>query len=161
MPADDLAQWRQVVNLRHLLCGHKRRFSGRQSRGESQRCHEAERGCTPSASDIECSAVIWRGPHKRQAKRNIDGAVEGEGLDRDQRLVVIHAERHVITGARALVEQRIGWQRPKSVNPLRLQPRDCRRHDSPILLTERAALTGMRIEAGDSDAWPRDAETPY
>ena len=42
-------------------------------------------------SDVEGGAVIGRGPHEWQAERDIDGMIEGERLDRNQRLIVIHA----------------------------------------------------------------------
>ena len=103
--------------------------------------------------------MIGRGAHERQAERHIDRVIEGQRLDRDQRLVVIHAHRHVVGRARPLMEHGVGRQRPERVDALGLQPRDRRRHDGAIFLAERAVFAGMRIETGDRDARAGDAET--
>ena len=82
------------------------------------------------AGDIEGGAVIGRGAHERQAERDVDAVVEGERLDRDQRLIVIHAERHVVGRARAPHGTCVSaGQRPARVDALGLQPRDGRRDD--------------------------------
>ena len=131
---------------------------GGQPRGQRQRRHQARRIGLAGAGDVEGGAVIGRGAHERQAERHVHRVVEGQRLDRDQRLVVIHAERDVVARARPLVEQRVGRQRPDGVDALRPQLLDRRRHDGAVLLAERAFFAGMRIEPGDRDARARDAE---
>ena len=42
--------------------------------------------------------------------------------------------------------------------PCAAQPRDGRRDDVDVLAAERAVFAGMRIEAGESQARPREAE---
>ena len=54
----------------------------------------------PRAGDVEGGAVIGRGAHDRQAQRDVDALVEMERLQRDQRLIVIHAERGVVVAPR-------------------------------------------------------------
>ena len=56
---------------------------------------------TPAAGDVEGGAVVGRGAHERQAEGDVHAAVEVEHLDRDQRLVVIHADGRVVARARA------------------------------------------------------------
>ena len=60
--------------------------------------------------------MVRRRPHDRQAERDIDGIVEGDGLDRDESLVVIHAERGVVAGPRLGVEQGIGGKRAAGID---------------------------------------------
>src|SRR3546814_4704265 len=77
------------------------------------------------SSDV-CSsdlAMVGRGAHDRQAQRDVDAVVEVQRLDRDQRLVVIHAQRRVIGLARAGVEHAVGGQRTHDVHALRAQGR--------------------------------------
>src|SRR6478735_10702906 len=47
------------------------------------------------AGDVECGAMIGGGAHDRQPERQVHAFVEMESLERDQRLVVIQAERRV------------------------------------------------------------------
>ena len=44
--------------------------------------------------------MVGRGAHEVEAERHVDPALEVDGLDRDQRLVVVHADRGVVAGAR-------------------------------------------------------------
>ena len=76
------------------------------------------------AGDVERGAVVGRGAHERQAERDVDRMVEGQRLDRDQRLVVIHAERGVVGRARRRVEHGVGRQRPARVDAVGAQPLD-------------------------------------
>jgi len=64
--------------------------------GHDQRRDQARRVGAALAGDVVSRAVIGRGADERQSERHVHGAVEGQGLDRDQRLVVIHAERRVV-----------------------------------------------------------------
>ena len=47
-------------------------------------------------------AVPWSGEVRTNGRpeRDVDAAVEGQGLERDQRLVVVHGD-HRVVGARA------------------------------------------------------------
>ena len=159
VPADHLAQRRQVVDR-----AHARRATGRGSEWAARRAAKLQRGdqaCRIGASgagDVEGGAVIGRGAHERQPERDIDRVVEGQRLDRDQRLVVIHRERHVVARARGGVKQRIGRQRAARIDAVGAQALDRGRDDGDILLAERAVLAGMRVETGHHQPRPRDAE---
>ena len=160
VPADDLAQRRQVVDG-----AHARRASGAAYRraAESRAASRSAAIRLPrigaaGAGDVEGGAVIGRGAHERQAERDVDRVIERQRLDRDQRLVVIHRERRVVALARRLMEHRVGRQRAARVDALGHEPLDRGPHDRQVLLAERAFLARMRIEAGDGEARMRDAE---
>ena len=90
----DVAQRRQIVDRAHLP---RASASARtQPRREPQRRDQARRAGAAGAGDVERGAVVGRGAHEGQAERDVDRFVEGERLDRDQRLIVIHAERGVV-----------------------------------------------------------------
>ena len=103
--------------------------------------------------------MVRRGAYEREAESNVDGVIEGQRLDRDQRLVVIHAQGRIIGGARPFVEQRVGGKRTFCIDPLRDEPRDSRRHDRAILLAERTGFAGMRVEPGNHKPRMRKLET--
>jgi len=65
---------------------------------------------TAGPGDVEGGAVIGGRAHEWQAQRDVDGVVEGERLNRDQRLVVIHRKRHVVAGPCRFVKQGVGRQ---------------------------------------------------
>ena len=77
---------------------------------------------------------------------------------RDQRLVVIHADRDVVAPARRGMEHRVGRHRAGDVDAGFAQRFDRGRDDLDILAADRAVLAGMRVEAGDREARPGDAE---
>ena len=165
VPPDHVAQRRQAVGLR--WCAHAQRRGGLslfagvgrgKPRRELQRGDQARRIGLAGAGDVEGRAVVGRGAHERQAERDVDAVIEGERLDRDQRLVVIHAERDVVGLARGLVEHGVGGKRAARVDAVGDQPLDRGPHDQAVLLAERAVLAGMRIEPGDREPRARDAE---
>jgi len=103
--------------------------------------------------------VIGRSAHERQAERDVDAVIEGERLDRDQRLVVIHTQGNVVAGARASMEQRVGGQRADRVDAFGAQRRDRGGDDVAIFLAERTVLAGVRVQARDGETRFGDAET--
>ena len=121
-------------------------------RRQSQRRNQACRVGGAGAGDVECGAVIRRGAHEGQAERDIDGVIEGERLDRDQRLIVIHAQCRVVARARLGMKHGIRRQRPPGVDALGDQPRHRRRNDAAVLFAQRAVFAGMRIKSGDREA---------
>ena len=52
----------------------------------------------PSSGDVEGRAVIGRGAHERQAQGDVHRGIEGERLDRDERLIMVHADCDIVTG---------------------------------------------------------------
>ena len=105
MFADDVAQRRQIVDRAHP--GLASPPCARRAAAPRQ----ARRIGAAGAGDVEGGAVIGRGADERQSQRDVDGVLEGDGLDRDQRLIVIHADRAVIGFARGFVEHGVGGQR--------------------------------------------------
>ena len=102
--------------------------------------------------------MIGRGAHEGQPERDIDALLEGERLERHERLVVIHADRGVVARARALVEQRVGGMRTGNVKALGSRRRYCRSDDLDLLAAQPAVLAGMRVEARHGEARALDAE---
>src|SRR6185312_7542565 len=76
--------------------------------GELEGGDQAGRVGAAGAGDVEGGAVIGRGADEGEAERDVDAAVEIDRLDRDERLVVIHAEHGVVALARRRMEQRVG-----------------------------------------------------
>ena len=92
------------------------RVRGDQPRRELERRDEARRARAAGAGDVEGGAVVGRGAHEGQPERHVDGMIERERLDRDQRLIVIHRERRVVAAPRGGVKHRVGRKRPARVD---------------------------------------------
>ena len=69
------------------ICHLRRELDGRD--------HAARIGLA-LACDRERSAVIRRRAHDRQAQRDIHAVPEGKRFDRDERLIVVHAQRRIV-----------------------------------------------------------------
>ena len=95
MAGDDVAKRRQVVDRAHASA-----FVGDQFRREAERRGEARRVGLAGAGEVERGTMVGRGADEGEAERDVDRLGEGEGLGRDQRLVVIHADRRVVAGPR-------------------------------------------------------------
>src|SRR3546814_2672154 len=67
------------------------------------------------SSNVKGSAVVGRGADDGETKRHINALIKMQRLERDQRLVVIHAERDVISTPYALMEHGIGGKRAGDV----------------------------------------------
>src|SRR3546814_18106757 len=72
-------------------------------------------------------------------------------LDRDQGLVVVTAERHVVCRAGAGVKHGVGGEGAGGVNALGAQNIDRGGDDLDFLAAERALLAGVRIEPGKGE----------
>ena len=119
-----------------------RRHLGGQRAARRSGCR---RGPTPRAGDVE-ARCRGRARCGRRAGPSVTltPPLEVERLQRDQRLVVVHAEHGVVARARRGMEQRVGRQRAARVDALAPQLRDRRRDDLDLLAAERAAFAGMR-----------------
>ncbi len=102
--------------------------------------------------------MVGRGAHEGQSERHVDALLEGERLERHERLVVIHADGRVVGRAGACMEQRIGRMRPGDVEALRPRRFDRRRDDVDLLAAQASVFAGMRVEAGDGKARAPQAE---
>src|SRR5437762_7931351 len=72
--------------------------------GQPDRRDQALRIGFALARNIERRSVIGRGADEREAQAHIDAATKIERLDRDQRLVVIHAEDRVVSCTRFVMK---------------------------------------------------------
>src|SRR5690606_28051522 len=88
----------------------------------------------------------------------VDAAIEGQRLDRDQRLIMVHRYRGIVGLPGCLVKHRVCRARAADVYPERTQLGDCRGDDLLILAAETAIFSRMGVEAGNPDAWIGDAE---
>src|SRR5260221_13317572 len=126
--------------------------------GKLERFGEAAGIGAPGAGKVERRAVIDRGADEGQAERDVDAAAEARILQHRQALVVIHRQ-HAVGLAQALGhEQRIRGDRPLGVDARPGGARDGRRDHLDVLAPAGARLAAMRVQPGDEDARPRDAE---
>ena len=95
---------------------------------------------------------------ERQAERDVDAVLEGQRLGRDQRLVVIHAQRRVVAGARLAWNIVSAGSGPVAPDALGAQLRYRGRDDRDVLAAHGPAFARMRIEPGDRQPRLRDAE---
>ena len=109
-------------------------------------------------SDVERGAVVGAGPHDRQPERDIHAFVEVQRLQRNQGLIVIHAQRSIIAFACAGREQRIGRMRATGVDPLVAQCGDCRRDRRDLLGPEATVFACVRVEPCNCETRLRDSE---
>ena len=102
--------------------------------------------------------MIGRGAEERQAQRDVHAAVEIQRLDRDQRLVVVHADRGVVPAARGGVEHRVGGQRSAQVHAFAAQPVQHRNDHLDFLAADLAAFARMRVQPRHGQPWRGQAE---
>ena len=102
--------------------------------------------------------MVGAGAHDRQPQCHIHTVIEIEHLDRDQRLIVVHADRHVIGRPGGGMEHRIGGQGPDRGEPRGAQARNRRRNDIAIFMPHPAIFTGVGVQPGHGDARCGNAE---
>ena len=112
------------------------------------------------SGDIESRTMVGGGPDDRQAERDVDRILEVERLDRDQRLVVIHAQRRIVIGARAVVEHRVGRVRPGHSPTLRRESGDRRSDDFELFPAELPTFTSVGVEPGHRESRLSDPKMP-
>ena len=101
--------------------------------------------------------MIGRGAHERQAERDVDALIEGERLQRDERLVVIHADGGIVGSPRAAWNSVSAGVRAGRVESL---ARAAAIAGTMMSISSRpgAVLAGMRIEPGNGQARLRQTE---
>ena len=104
------------------------------------------------ARNVKRCAVVRRSPDEGQAERDIDPFVKGDGLDRDECLIVIHRNRRVIACAGAGVEHRVGGKGAGEGQALGLELRDERRDHVELFMPHYAAFARMGVEARNGNA---------
>src|SRR5262249_37434176 len=128
-------------------------------RRKSQGGEEARRIGAAGAGNVESGSVVRRRAHEGQAERYVDGLIEVERLDRNERLVVIHAKRRIVSFAGARVKHCVGRKRAARLDPQGAQLLDGWRNDAEILISERAVLAGVGIQARDRQPWTGHTKT--
>ena len=106
--------------------------------------------------DVERGTMVGRGAHKWKTDGHVDAAREVDGLDRDQRLVVIHAERRVVGRARGGMEHRVGGGGTTHIDAQGFEAVDRRLDDAAFLVTLGALFARMWI--GYEAAMKREEE---
>ena len=102
--------------------------------------------------------MIRRCADNRQTQRDIHAVVPIQRLERDKRLVVIHANRNIVAGASRLREHGIRRPRPGGVDASGAQGRNCRGDQGLLLGAQRAGFPGVRVQPGYREARRADAE---
>ena len=105
--------------------------------------------------------MIHGGSDDRKAEGHVHGAVEGDGLDRDVSLVVIHADDPVeiaLPGPHEHGVRRQGTRDPPTPGAGFLTHIfECRRDDTDLLVAKETALARMGIQSTDGDPRRRHA----
>ena len=104
--------------------------------------------------------MIGRRADKRQAQRYIHAAGKIQRLDRDQGLVVIHADSGIIARACGGVEHRVGGQWAGQIQPLGPQSVQHRGDHFDLLGPHRPAFARMRVQTRNGNARTGNAEIP-
>ena len=85
--------------------------------------------------------------------------IEGERLDRDQRLIVVHAKSCVITRARGRMEHGVGRQWPARIDAEAFESLDRRTDHGQYPPVHRTRLPGMRVETGNGEPGGRNVKS--
>ena len=117
-------------------------------------------GTLTFARNVESRPVIGRSTYERQPQCDIYRVIKGQRLDRNQCLIVIHAQSYVIGTTCPFVEKCISRQGADSVNSFGAQLLDRRSNYCFILFAECTVLARMWIETGDYETRPDNSETP-
>ena len=111
---DALRPWRAMTSRSGGSVAHRASARARRCAFAAMRIAAIiARGSARSvAGNVERGAMVGRGAHDRQAERDVDAFVEMQRLERDQRLVVIHAQRRVVVArGAARMEHGVGGVR--------------------------------------------------
>src|ERR1700756_1156666 len=105
-----------------------------------QRGNQTGRIGSASSSNIEGGAMIRRSEHERETERHIPRMVECKRLNRDERLIVIHAQSGIVARPRRPMKHRIGGERTLCVDAVADKRSDSRSDYKPIFLARRARV---------------------
>src|SRR6266850_6090971 len=126
--------------------------------GKLERLREARAVCAARAGEVERGAVVDRGADEGQAERDVHAAAEARVLQHRQPLVVIHGEHRIGLPQALGDEQRVGRNGSLRVDAGAHGRGNRRRDHLHVLTSEMARFAAVRIEPGDENARPRDAE---
>ena len=99
------------------------------------------------AGEIKGGAVVGAGAGKGKAEGDIHAGVEGQQFERDEALVVIHAEHAVELSAGGAMKNSIGRVRAGDI-ALGSELRDSRTDEAFFLVAEASSFTGVGIQSG-------------
>ena len=105
--------------------------------------------------------MIGAGADNRQAQGDVDAIVKIKRFQRDQCLIVVHAQRHIIAIAGVRGEQAIGAVRAGDRDSLGRQRSHRRCDDRGVFAAHSPVFTGMRIECGDGNTGRDDPEIAH
>src|SRR6516162_6671444 len=86
--------------------------------------------------------------------------MEVDRLDRDQCLIMIHAERRIVRSARLGMKHRVSRYWAARLYPCGAQLGHGRLDDFDLFAPQTAAFAGMRVEPGDGEGRSRDSKVP-
>jgi hypothetical protein len=103
-------------------------------------------------------AVVHRGPHNRQAEGDIDSVIKMQELERDQPLVVVHADDSIVAALGGKPEKGVSTVRTTGIDPFVPSCLDGRDNELCLFIAEQTAFSGMRVEGKDRQAWRYETE---
>ena len=105
--------------------------------------------------------MIDRGANDRQPDREVHAATERHGFERDQPLIVIHGNHHVIRSANRGAEQGIGRKGERRVNPGAPGKTNGRCNAVLLFVAEQPVFARVRIESRHADTRLQDLEIVF
>lgn len=104
--------------------------------------------------------MVRAGPWKWQAQRDIHPFIEGVELERDQTLVMIHAQNAVELALYDAIKKCIRRMRARNLRRTiqgEAKRFNCRRDDIDLFSAQIPILTGVRVQTGNCNTRPTDA----
>jgi hypothetical protein len=92
----------------HALNSSPRRSPARELTSESNCCDHARRTSDALSGDLKSCSMIRTGSRKRQSQRDVYALIESVEFQRNQTLIVIHAENSIKFTLDDSVEKRVG-----------------------------------------------------
>ena len=104
--------------------------------------------------------VVRRSAHDRETRCEVHTVLEGKSLERSESLVVIHSQYGIIFRIVCKSEESVRRVWTEGHNSLLVRLLYCRDDDVLLLVTEKSAVTAVRVETENGDLWRIDTEIP-
>ena len=130
----------------------------RQSRGQQNRFHHAGCVCFVFSSDVVRRAMIHRCSDERRTESERYAAEEVMELERDQSLVVVHANDGIVIAARRLMKQAIGGKRSARFNSFSREGSYGRDNRFFLLIAKNSFFPSVRVQRCNRNARPLYSE---
>src|SRR6266404_1406920 len=121
---------------------------------------QAARVGLAGSGELERGAVIDRSTHERQAEGHVHSASKARVFEHREALVMVHGERAIGVLQPLGHEQRVRGNRTARRDARGRGGGNGRRDDLDVLASEMPRLSAVRVEPGDENPRPRDAEMP-